>query len=266
MDHHNFTVENGVHALYLTLMEGTVGVYGGPLPVRYNLSRAILRFGRFTKRGSEHQIDDELHVAELQLLLSSRKPTPTSCLYENAGVAVMSILFRETTDNNPHLEPLVQSTRQVRGVWGARAQISVRPSYLMPWQAQSYYVYTGSLTFPPCTSNIPTLVFARPVLIGEEQMNTLRSNMYVSLNYCTYHLAGQLRASFETHGRSVYRSFKYFSSSGGGVNVRSIRCPGQLLIVSMLLAHAFARAALLLPVSIGSSTDGTLVATRLRSG
>ncbi|KAL1440661.1 hypothetical protein MTO96_009216 [Rhipicephalus appendiculatus] len=205
---YGYFVENGVHGIYITLMDGTVSIYGGPLPVRYNLSRAILRFGRSTGPGSEHRIDDEEFVAEMQLLFSSKKPTTTSCLYDNSGAAI------EVPGSVKALEPLVQSTRQLRGVWGARVPVQMRLSAFMAPKAQHYYAYSGSLTFPPCTSSIPTMVMAKPASIGEEQIDALRRNMFVSLNYCVYHMAGQLRPTFAAQNRDLYRSFKYFSSRG----------------------------------------------------
>ncbi|XP_075539706.1 carbonic anhydrase 7-like [Dermacentor variabilis] len=228
---YGYVVENGVHGIYMTLMDGTVSLYGGPLAVRYNLSRAILRFGRPTGPGSEHRIGKEEYVAEMQLLLSSKKPTTTSCLYENSGVAIVSVLFREVPGSVAAIEPLVQSTRQLRGVWGARVPVQLRLSSLMAPYAQHYYAYSGSLTFPPCTSSIPTLVMAKPASIGEDQLDTLRKNMFVSLNYCVYHMAGQLRPTFEAQNRDVYRSFKYFSSSG----VSHAEAPPTAALLALLL-------------------------------
>ncbi|XP_049520039.1 carbonic anhydrase 4-like [Dermacentor silvarum] len=228
---YDYVVENGVHGVYMTLMDGTVSLYGGPLAVRYNLSRVILRFGRPTGPGSEHRIDNEEYVAEMQLLFSSKKPTTTSCLYENSGAAMMSVLFREVPGSVADIEPLVQSTRQLRGVWGARAPVQLRLRSLMAPYAQHYYAYSGSLTFPPCTSSIPTLVMAKPASIGEDQVDALRRNMYVSLNYCVYHMAGQLRPTFSAQNRDVYRSFKYFSSRG----VSEAQTPPTAVLLALLL-------------------------------
>ncbi|XP_077507486.1 carbonic anhydrase 3-like isoform X2 [Amblyomma americanum] len=233
-NHYSYVVENGMHGLYLTLVDGTVSLYGGPLAVRHNLSRAILRFGRPTRRGSEHRIDDAEHVAEL--LFSSKKPTPTRCLHDNYGAAIVSVLYREVPGSVAALEPLVESTRQLRGVWGARTPVELRLSALMAPLAQHYYAYSGSLTFPPCTSRIPTLVMARAATIGEDQMDALRRNMYVSLNYCVYHMAGQLRPIFDARNRDVYRSFKYFESPADYRRPHSLLAP--LLLLSLALTTA----------------------------
>ncbi|XP_049271132.1 carbonic anhydrase 4 [Rhipicephalus sanguineus] len=242
---YGYFVENGVHGIYITLIDGTVSMYGGPLPVRYNLSRVILRFGRSTGPGTEHRIDNEKYVAEMQLLFSSKKPTTTSCLYDNSGAAIVSVLFREVPGSVKALEPLVQSTRQLRGVWGARVPVQMRLSALMAPNAQHYYAYSGSLTFPPCTSSIPTMVMAKPASIGEDQVtnaspaiDTLRRNMFVSLNYCVYHMAGQLRPTFDAQNRDLYRSFKYFSSRGVADTP-----PTAVLLTMLLLSLTFTTAA-----------------------
>ncbi|KAH7956741.1 hypothetical protein HPB52_012357 [Rhipicephalus sanguineus] len=205
---YGYFVENGVHGIYITLIDGTVSMYGGPLPVRYNLSRVILRFGRSTGPGTEHRIDNEKYVAE------------------------------EVPGSVKALEPLVQSTRQLRGVWGARVPVQMRLSALMAPNAQHYYAYSGSLTFPPCTSSIPTMVMAKPASIGEDQIDTLRRNMFVSLNYCVYHMAGQLRPTFDAQNRDLYRSFKYFSSRGVADTP-----PTAVLLTMLLLSLTFTTAA-----------------------
>ncbi|XP_075743941.1 carbonic anhydrase 7 [Rhipicephalus microplus] len=264
---YEYFVENGAHGIYITLADGTVSIYGGPLPVRYNLSRVILRFGRAAGPGSEHRIDDEEFVAEMQLLFSSKKPTTTSCLYDNSGAAILAVLFRrsqrqgglvslfpasvlkgeeparawgsqEVPGSVKGLEPLVQSTRQLRGAWGARVPVKMRLSALMAPKAQHYYAYAGSLTFPPCTSSIPTMVMAKPATIGEDQIDALRRNMFVSLNYCVYHMAGQLRPTFDAQNRDLYRSFKYFSSRSG-----ADAPPTAVLLALLLLGLTFRAAA-----------------------
>ncbi|KAL3185876.1 hypothetical protein MRX96_028756 [Rhipicephalus microplus] len=234
---YGYFVENGAHGIYITLTAGTVSIYGGPLPVRYNLSRVILRFGRATGPGSEHRIDDEEFVAEIQLLFSSKKPTTTSCLYDNSGAAILAVLFREVPGSVKGLEPLVQSTRQLRGAWGARVPVKMRLSALMAPKAQHYYAYAGSLTFPPCTSSIPTMVMAKPATIGEDQIDALRRNMFVSLNYCVYHMAGQLRPAFDAQNRDLYRSFKYFSSRSGA------SAPPTAVLLTLILLGLTCRAA-----------------------
>ncbi|XP_065308424.1 carbonic anhydrase 12-like isoform X3 [Dermacentor albipictus] len=89
-----FKVENGGHALYITPEDANLESYGGPLPARYTLSKAVFRFGNETsERGSEHTLDGRNFAAELQLLMSCEKPTPTDCLRRDKGLAIFVILF-----------------------------------------------------------------------------------------------------------------------------------------------------------------------------
>lgn len=77
---------------------------------------------------------------------------------------------QEVDDNNPRLEALIEATNVVRGIWAEKTRMTLRLRHLMPRHAHLYYAYSGSLTFPPCTSNIPVLVMAQSVAIGEDQV------------------------------------------------------------------------------------------------
>lgn len=223
-----FTVENGVHAVYMTTEGATVSVFGGPLYVRYNLSKAVFHVGTTDHAGSEHKIDNNVYAAELQLLFSSNKPTTTECLYESMGVAMISILFQEQEKSNERLNPFIDATHGIRGTRGARVEKRFPMRFLMPDSALRYYVYPGSLTFPPCTSSLPVIVFTSPVKIGRRQLEKLRGNLYVSFAHCTYRIAGKLRELFPIADRPIFRSFKFLDRS-------STTAPCNVLQLCMIL-------------------------------
>ncbi|XP_064459885.1 carbonic anhydrase 1-like [Ornithodoros turicata] len=208
-----FIIENGGNAVYMTAKDATVSVFGGPLSVRYNISKAVFHLGYQDQPGSEHRIDDNEYAAELQILLSSVKPTPTVCLDSSVGVVMMCILFKESERDNPHLKPFIDATTFIRDFRGATVEATFPMRYLMPRSAKYYYVYQGSLTFPPCTSGLPVMVFTSTVPIGKSQLDKLRSNLYISLGYCIYKMAGQLRETAALSGRPILRSFMFMDSS-----------------------------------------------------
>ncbi|XP_064460741.1 carbonic anhydrase 1-like isoform X2 [Ornithodoros turicata] len=215
-----FFVENGGNALYITPQEADLESYGGPLSVRYNLSKAVFHFGNGTGHGSEHKIDNEIFAAELQLLISSEKPTSGSCFLKGNGVAIFVILFKQRSQSNPWLDPFINATDnlQYRGNW---TKMVMPLSHFLPSTTLDYYLYAGSLTFPPCTSGITVIVFSTPVPIGDSQLMKLRGNLVVYVNNCKNVVYGNLRETRNLSNRVVYRSFKFIDTSGATVVVGS---------------------------------------------
>ncbi|XP_077536204.1 carbonic anhydrase 1-like [Haemaphysalis longicornis] len=207
----HFEVENGAHAVYITPCNAPLEVYGGPLPVRYTLSRGVFHFGNdTTEHGSEHTIDHQNYAAELQLLMSSEKPTPTGCPDRGDGVAMLVTLFKKRAQSNPLLDAFINATRHMT-FRGNTSEMAMPMANFLPNTTLEYYAYQGSLTFPPCTSNILVVVFSNPVDIGEQQLIKLRNNLYTMIKDCKYTIAGNLRNLQPLDNRLVYRSFKFSS-------------------------------------------------------
>ncbi|XP_075744011.1 carbonic anhydrase 1-like [Rhipicephalus microplus] len=205
----HFTIENGGHALYITPINANLESYGGPLPARYNMSKGIFHFGNETSpRGSEHTIDDQNFAAELQLLVSSEKPTPTECIRRGQGLAIFVILFEKQEENNPYLDTLINASEHMT-FRGNKTEVTMPLAYLLPNTTQHYYIYLGSLSFPPCTSDAFVVVFRSTVAIGEQQLTKLRNNLYTYTGGCKYRIAGNLRQLQPLGNRVVYRSFKF---------------------------------------------------------
>jgi carbonic anhydrase len=52
------------------------------------------------------------------------------------------------------------------------AGVDINPSGLLPNDTAGYYVYTGSLTAPPCTEGVTWFVLKTPIYLSAEQMDT----------------------------------------------------------------------------------------------
>lgn len=206
-----FKVENGGHALYITPEDANLESYGGPLPARYTLSKAVFRFGNETsERGSEHTLDGRYYDAELQLLMSCEKPTPTDCLRRDKGLAIFVILFKKKESSNPLLDILINATEHMT-TRGNATETLIPMAFLLPNSTANYYLYLGSLTFPPCTGKALVVVFDSVVSIGEMQLRKLRNNLYYYFGACKNRVAGNLRNLQDLGNRIVYRSFKFTS-------------------------------------------------------
>lgn len=203
-----FTVENGGNAVYITPRDADLESYGGPLTVRYNVSKGIFHFGNGTGRGSEHTIDSKEFAAELQLLVSSERPTSTSCFKTANGLAIFVILFQQQPNPNHLLDPFINSTEHLQ-TRGNRSEMRIPLSHFLPNTTLHYYLYLGSLTFPPCTSRAIVVVFSNPVGIGDAQLLKLRTNLFVYIDQCKYRVAGNLRQTMSLNNRVIYRSFKF---------------------------------------------------------
>ncbi|KAH7960021.1 hypothetical protein HPB49_016228 [Dermacentor silvarum] len=232
-----FKVENGGHArttyctrsaVYITPEDAHLESYGGPLPARYTLSKAVFRFGNETsERGSEHTLDGRNFAAELQLLMSCEKPTPTDCLRRDKGLAIFVILFEKREVPNPLLDILINATEHMTAR-GNTTETLIPMAFLLPNSTANYYLYLGSLTFPPCTGKALVVVFNSAVSIGEMQasdtsaaasrcslrplarfLKKLRNNLYYYFGTCKNRVAGNLRKLQKLGNRIVYRSFKF---------------------------------------------------------
>ncbi|KAL1420813.1 hypothetical protein MTO96_023670 [Rhipicephalus appendiculatus] len=208
-----FKVENGGHALYITPEHPHLESYGGPLPARYTLSKAVFRFGNETsERGSEHTLDGRYFDAELQLLMSCEKPTPTDCLRRDKGLAIFVILFQKKEVSNPFLDILINATEHMT-TRGNTTETLIPMAFLLPNSTSNYYLYLGSLTFPPCTGKALVVVFDNVVSIGEMQLKKLRNNLYYYFGTCKNRVAGNLRKLQNLGNRIIYRSFKFTSAA-----------------------------------------------------
>ncbi|KAL3210749.1 hypothetical protein MRX96_052139 [Rhipicephalus microplus] len=96
---------------------------------------------------------------------------------------------------------------------GNKTEVTMPLAYLLPNTTQHYYIYLGSLSFPPCTSDAFVVVFRSTVAIGEQQasalLTKLRNNLYTYTGGCKYRIAGNLRKLQPLGNRVVYRSFKF---------------------------------------------------------
>ncbi|KAH8039442.1 hypothetical protein HPB51_007320 [Rhipicephalus microplus] len=162
---------------------------------------------------------------QLQLLVSSEKPTPTECIRRGQGLAIFVILFEKQEENNPYLDTLINASEHMT-FRGNKTEVTMPLAYLLPNTTQHYYIYLGSLSFPPCTSDAFVVVFRSTVAIGEQQASSLsfrgaagplshfvltklRNNLYTYTGGCKYRIAGNLRQLQPLGNRVVYRSFKF---------------------------------------------------------
>ncbi|XP_075743783.1 carbonic anhydrase 2 [Rhipicephalus microplus] len=200
-----------------------LGVFGGPLQVQYSFFMGTIHFGKDSQSGSEHFIENQGFAAEVQLIHTTELLNENDCLKEANGLLVLVILFEEKNDDNEDLVPFLDVMQELHD--SARNQhksIEFLMSSLMPDDTLEYYIYPGSLSFPPCTERTINVVFQRTVPIGQKQLEELRKLRWRLGDdaSCSGLLAGNVRPITDGRGgvkstRTIFRSFLSFTPSIG---------------------------------------------------
>ncbi|KAH9376574.1 hypothetical protein HPB48_002527 [Haemaphysalis longicornis] len=161
-------------SLDVTIMGDNLAVYGGPLHVEYTFVQGVLHFGTGSGQGAEHHIDEQSNVAELQLIHYTETNIPIKCFKDANGLLVLVILFKEAEKNNSALSAFMTAVSELHGLsdTSPRTTLKFPMSNFMPSTTENYYIYSGSLTFPPCTERVINVVLGRSVDIGKEQVHT----------------------------------------------------------------------------------------------
>ncbi len=89
-----------------------------------------------------------------------------------AGVAVLLELGKP----NPTVQQIWDHMPEVKGGEEAIPGVPVNPAGLLP-RNNAYYMYTGSITAPPCTEGVTWIVLKTPVEVSAEQIGAF-SRLY----------------------------------------------------------------------------------------
>ncbi|CAN7986254.1 unnamed protein product, partial [Ixodes hexagonus] len=194
-----------------------LAVFGGPLAGEYTFIMGAFHFGLNMSNGAEHKTDETDYAAELQLIHYTETDNPINCLKEVNGLLSLVVLFKEIPENNTELDSFISAVLELQGP--ARLSSTTRSRFylssFMPSTTTDFYLYSGSITFPPCTERVMTVVFERYVEIGKQQLDKLRLlKMRLGSATCQGLIAGNIRKLSEKMGaeRTVYRSFRFMPS------------------------------------------------------
>ncbi|XP_049271024.1 carbonic anhydrase 7 [Rhipicephalus sanguineus] len=200
-----------------------LGVFGGPLQVQYSFFMGTIHIGKDRHSGSEHFIENQGYAAEVQLIHTTEMLSDNDCLKEANGLLVLVILFEEKNDDNEDLAPLLDAMQELQdNAHNLHTSTKFLMSSLIPDDTLEYYIYPGSLSFPPCTERTINVVFQRTVPIGQKQLEELRKLRWRLGGdaSCTGPLAGNVRPITDGRGgvkstRTIFRSFFSFTPSTG---------------------------------------------------
>lgn len=108
---------------------------------------------------SEHRLNGKIYDMELHLVHRS----------QNGNLAVMAI-FLQTGQFNPTLQIIWDAIPQKPGVEKRIEDINIDASQFLPAQ-QTFLVYSGSLTTPPCSENVLWCVMETPIEASRAQID-----------------------------------------------------------------------------------------------
>ncbi|XP_034937636.1 carbonic anhydrase 2-like [Chelonus insularis] len=143
---------------------------------RYELEGLHFHWGMKNNRGSEHVINGvrypmEMHIIHRNTLYTNIK----NAQQHKDGLVVLAAFFQLQDDDNDNLNPILRNLQSVQ--WkntAVKMNISITLNSILPKIIDTYYIYKGSLTTPPCSEVVTWFIFSNPIPISFRQMNKFR--------------------------------------------------------------------------------------------
>ena len=151
------------------------------LPNLYFIEQLHFHWGDHSNNGSEHTIDNKRYPLEMHLVHYNSKYNNVHEAVmgdERNSLAVISVLFEISREDNEKLEPIMRKAhaiRQVNGTVVSRGFGGVALDDLLPRsKEESFFTYEGSLTTPPCSEVVSWIVLKEKATISERQIQIFR--------------------------------------------------------------------------------------------
>ncbi|XP_059490134.1 carbonic anhydrase 2-like [Neocloeon triangulifer] len=158
-------------------------ITGGPLGLKeYNHLNTHFHWGATDTKGSEHSINGVFGPLETHFVYVNRKySTLEKGLEHNDGVAVVVVMYKLSTSDNPDLSGILDGVNSVQLTAGDSTTLetdSLDFAVRKVFSRKHFYSYLGSLTggqpVPPCTKSVKILVMKKLVPISSAQVNAFR--------------------------------------------------------------------------------------------
>uniref|UniRef100_A0A1L8DFC8 Carbonic anhydrase n=1 Tax=Nyssomyia neivai TaxID=330878 RepID=A0A1L8DFC8_9DIPT len=149
-----------------------VALSGGGLPSEYVMEQMHFHWG------SEHTINGRRYALELHMVhFDSKYPDIKTAVANKDGVAVLGVLFYVSSQTNPDLENILNSSRTAKDGVGMSDTLllPLAPDTLLPQIRDSYFRYEGSLTTPSCGEAVIWTVFAQSLPISFDQLERFKT-------------------------------------------------------------------------------------------
>jgi carbonic anhydrase len=139
---------------------------------------------------SEHTLNGQHAPMEVHLVHQS----------EDGALAVLGLLVKSTSVDNPHFEPIVANLPDSMGKSYHHPEVSLALDKKLPANQQAYH-YMGSLTTPPCSEGVHWLVMKEPIALSERQIQAIASR--IGPNNRPVQATNQRKVELESLGQSA---------------------------------------------------------------
>ncbi|MEI7796065.1 MAG: carbonic anhydrase family protein [Methylococcaceae bacterium] len=112
---------------------------------------------------SEHVINGKTYPVEIHFVHG----TP------DGKLAVLGVFAEEGAVNVEFQKILAHAPTKVEDA--TINGVNINPSNLLPLDKKSFFLYSGSLTTPPCTEGVNWYVLKNPIQLSKEQINTIKT-------------------------------------------------------------------------------------------
>jgi len=152
---------------------------GGPLASNkwYYGTQLSFSFGSNNSVGSDRTIRGRSFPVEVKLYASVDRDAVLTGFVNSPSVAVLSWMVEVSPRDNPAWTPLLSNLRNIQQ-GGTQTFGSLGPlRSLLPtheeWQ-HSYFTYQGSLSTPPCKTDVTRIVYTTPIQLSSSQIEAFR--------------------------------------------------------------------------------------------
>ncbi|VDM50562.1 unnamed protein product [Toxocara canis] len=145
---------------------------GGGLTGRYMLQQFHFHWDQSRDLGSEHTIDKLHYALEAHFVHALENLTIEQAARIPYGIAILAVFFAisDTPSQLRQLENLFDMTT----AFGSYNSVTYRANDLLPEDREVWFLYSGSLTTPPCSENVIWTLLAEPIYVEESQLEELR--------------------------------------------------------------------------------------------
>ncbi|CAL1682746.1 unnamed protein product [Lasius platythorax] len=165
------TLDNNGHSVGIKLHGAPIHLRGAYVPSGFVLEQMHFHWG------AEHTVDGLRDPLELHLVhYNTQYANLSEAAQHGDAIFVISVLFKLSRYDNPHLKPIVEATKKVSCKVGRSTAIKgeLIPSLFLPKNYKSHYYYIGSLTTPGCQENVGWFVLTEKLTVSQSQVNVFK--------------------------------------------------------------------------------------------
>ncbi|RWS25133.1 carbonic anhydrase 9-like protein [Leptotrombidium deliense] len=145
------------------------------------------------------------------------------------GLVVISAFFEVSETRNVPFDPLFRALPKIeKYASNTTLDEDIDAMSLLPKNLNSFYMYTGSLTTPPCSEAVTFIIYKEKLTLSRDQLNELRKLQYVEKGVSKPILMNS-RNLQEVNKRTIFATEKSKASVSKATN-------GMLALFVLLIA------------------------------